>query len=251
MRAPMADPTSLVAILAPMAMRATTVRFGDGIWSALEQEAEREGVSAAQFVRDAALLRLAHLAGRRGDDEAVLDLATMAERARARATSAQEALATPRRLEALRRTGLLDAEQPESLRRLARLASTVLNAPVALVTLVEPGRQFFTACHGLGEPWASARQTPLSHSFCQHPVLTGETLVVPNARQHPLVRDNLAIPDLDVVAYLGAPIVTRDGERLGTFCVIDHVPRPWTTEQVGIVESLAASAASEIDLLAS
>jgi GAF domain-containing protein len=122
---------------------------------------------------------------------------------------------------------------------------------VALVTLVEPGRQFFTACHGLGEPWASARQTPLSHSFCQHPVLTGEPLVVSDARQHARVRDNLAIPDIDVIAYLGAPIVTRDGERLGTLCVIDHVPRQWTSEQVEIVSALAASAATEIDLLAS
>jgi GAF domain-containing protein len=234
-----------------MAMRATTVRFGDGMWRALEQESAREGVSCAQFVRDAALMRMAWLAGRRGDEQAVMDLAALAERGRARATSAEEALATPRRLEALRRSGLLDAEQPESLRRLARLASTVLNAPVALVTLVEPGRQFFTACHGLGEPWASARQTPLSHSFCQHPVLTGEPLVVSDARQHARVRDNLAIPDIDVIAYLGAPIVTRDGERLGTLCVIDHVPRQWTSEQVEIVSALAASAATEIDLLAS
>ena len=233
-----------------MPMRATTVRFGEGLWGMLEQEAGREGVSTAQFVRDAALLRLAWLAGRRGDHAAEMEIATLADRVRSRAATAPVALAEPGRITALRRTGLLDAQQPESLARLARLAATVLAAPVALVTLVEPDRQFFSACHGLAEPWATTRETPLSHSFCQHPVLTGEPLVVTDAREDDRVRDNLAIPDLDVIAYLGAPIVTRAGEALGTLCVIDHRPRQWTNEQVEIVGALAASAATEIEALA-
>lgn len=230
-------------------MRATTVRFGEGMWTMLEAEAQREGVSTAQFVRDAALIRLAWLAGRRGDHAAEMDIANLTERLGQRAVHPDERLSQPERLLALQRTGLLDSEQPESLQRLAKLAATVLAAPVALVTLVEPHRQFFTACTGLGEPWASARETPLSHSFCQHPVISGEPLVVTDAREDERVKENLAIPDLDVIAYLGAPIVTRELHRVGTLCVIDHRPRQWTSEQRDIVVALAASAASEIDLL--
>jgi hypothetical protein len=39
-------------------MRATTVRFGEDLWARLEQEAETIGVSVAQYVRDAALIRV-------------------------------------------------------------------------------------------------------------------------------------------------------------------------------------------------
>jgi hypothetical protein len=39
-------------------MRATTVRFSHDLWHQLEREAQRAGVSVAQFVRDAALIRL-------------------------------------------------------------------------------------------------------------------------------------------------------------------------------------------------
>ena len=48
-------------------MHQTTVRFSEELWDQLEQEAKRLGVSAAQYVRDAALARLAYVAGQRGD----------------------------------------------------------------------------------------------------------------------------------------------------------------------------------------
>jgi hypothetical protein len=50
-------------------MHQTTVRFGDDLWAALEVEAQRVGVSVAQYVRDAALRRLAYEAGRRDELE--------------------------------------------------------------------------------------------------------------------------------------------------------------------------------------
>jgi len=50
-----------------MKMRATTIRFTPELWELLEREAAREGVSVAQYVRDAALFRIAYTAGARGD----------------------------------------------------------------------------------------------------------------------------------------------------------------------------------------
>jgi hypothetical protein len=40
-------------------MHQTTLRFGPDLWSALESESKRLGVSIAQYVRDAAVSRLA------------------------------------------------------------------------------------------------------------------------------------------------------------------------------------------------
>jgi hypothetical protein len=40
-------------------MHQTTVRFGRDLWDELTVAADRAGVSVAQFVRDAAVLRLA------------------------------------------------------------------------------------------------------------------------------------------------------------------------------------------------
>lgn len=156
----------------------------------------------------------------------------------------------PQRLAALRRLELLDSPAEAAFDRLTRLAATILDAPVALASLVDEDRQFFASCVGLPEPWASARATSLSHSLCQHTMVAGAPLVIPDARAHPLVRENRAIPDLGVVAYLGIPLVTRDGHPLGAFCVIDHRPRAWTAREIALLTDLAASVLTELELRA-
>src|SRR5687768_10706789 len=103
------------------------------------------------------------------------------------------------RLEAIRRTGLLDSPAEEAFDRLTRLAISILRIPVSLVSIVDRDRQFFKSAGGLPAKVADARQTPLTHSFCQHVVGSGEPLIISDARQHPLVRDNLAIDELGVI----------------------------------------------------
>lgn len=124
----------------------------------------------------------------------------------------------------------------------------MIGAPVVLLSLVEGDRQFFKSCLGLAEPWATRRSTPLSHSFCQHVVATEQPLIVEDARQHPTLRDNLAIPDLDVVAYAGWPVRAPDGSILGSFCVIDSQPRAWTAAETETLADIAASVNAEIAL---
>ena len=159
-------------------------------------------------------------------------------------------LTSSTRLAALHATALLDSPAEAAFDRLTRLAARLLRAPVALVTLVDADRQFFKSCVGLPEPWASARETPLSHSFCQHAVTLREPLVIEDARTHPLVRDNLAIRDIGVVSYAGIPLATADALVLGSFCVIDNVPRRWTPDELATLTDLAASAVTEIELRA-
>ncbi|MFJ6195572.1 GAF domain-containing SpoIIE family protein phosphatase [Micromonospora sp. NPDC092111] len=157
------------------------------------------------------------------------------------------ALADPVRLRSLADTGL-DAAPDEAFDRFARLVSDLLDVPVALVSLVSETRQFFPGAVGLPEPWAGRRQTPLSHSFCQHVVDTEIPMVLPDARLHPRVRDNLAVPELGVVAYAGIPLTDLDGRVLGSLCAIDSKPRAWSPAQLRTLADLAAACSSELRL---
>jgi diguanylate cyclase (GGDEF)-like protein len=167
------------------------------------------------------------------------------------ATSGQRApvaVLNGERLAALRDTKLLDAELDDSFARLNRLAVDLLDVPVSLVSLVDEDRQFFVGQAGLPEPWASFRQTPLSHSFCQHVVNTDEALIIDDARSNSLVSENLAIRDLDVVAYAGIPLRLPDGHVLGSFCAIDSNPRQWSKRDLRILGDLASMTADLIEL---
>jgi signal transduction histidine kinase len=140
---------------------------------------------------------------------------------------------------ALLRSGLLDSPVEEAFDRATRLASRVIGAPVSLVSIVDGDRQFFKSQVGLPEPWATDRQTPLSHSFCQYVVMRGDSLVVADAREDAILRDNRAIEDLGVVAYLGVPIIDGSGNVLGSFCVIDDQAREWTEEEEELLRDVA------------
>ncbi|MCW2959214.1 MAG: diguanylate cyclase/phosphodiesterase with sensor [Solirubrobacterales bacterium] len=118
---------------------------------------------------------------------------------------------------------------------------------MSLVSVVDADRQCFPAIAGLTGWAAEARGTPLSHSFCQHVVSTG-TLVVDDALDHPILRDNDAIADLGVRAYLGVPLVSASGHRLGAFCAVDGEPRVWTDAERELMEDLAAAVSTDLQL---
>jgi two-component system, cell cycle sensor histidine kinase and response regulator CckA len=157
-------------------------------------------------------------------------------------------LTRPDRLAALRHTALLDTPPEEGFDRLTRMASRLLGTPVALISLISEDRQFFKSAIGLPEPWASRRAAPLSFSFDAQVVSTGEQLVVEDARRHPLLRHSTAIRELGWVAYAGVPLVTRDGQTVGSFSVVDKMPRLWSERDIALLKDLAASAVTEIEL---
>jgi signal transduction histidine kinase/CheY-like chemotaxis protein len=162
--------------------------------------------------------------------------------------SLEEVLGDPQRLQALRATRLMDAPAEPGFDRLAALAQRLLGVPTALVTLVDDTRQFFMACVGVDNWAGEQRGTGLSHSFCRHVVHTGRPLVVRDARTEPLLAGTLPISELQVIAYLGIPLLAPGGEVLGSFCAVDDAPREWTDADIATMADLAHAVMTEIAL---
>ena len=72
-------------------------------------------------------------------------------------------------------------------------------------------------------------------------MVSNQPLLVTDARKHPLVQRNLAIEDLDVIAYVGVPLVDSQDNTLGSLCVIEHEPRQWGAQDVEILHDVAAA----------
>jgi GAF domain-containing protein len=133
----------------------------------------------------------------------------------------------------------LPARPDEDFDRLAAMLAERLSVKRALVVLVSKGGQVFPGAVGLAEPWNTRRSMPLSHSLSQQVVLSGGLLVLPDAREHPVIRESLAVREQGVVAYAGAPLVDVQGRPIGVLVAGDDRPHEWTAAEVDVLVALA------------
>lgn len=140
--------------------------------------------------------------------------------------------------------GLLDTPEDEHLQRLARLTARVMEAPTALVSLVDGDRQWFLARHGV-----DVEQTPRDMAFCAHAICTEGPLVVPNALEDPRFCTNPLVTGPPWIRfYAGTALQSPDGHNLGTLCVLDREPRQLSPDATATLQDLAAVVQRELEL---
>ena len=156
------------------------------------------------------------------------------------------ALNERQRLVALERTGLLDSPPEEAFDRLTWLAARSLDAPVALMTLLTPTRQWFKSRVGL-----DLAETPRSWAFCNHTIMQKQVFSVSDLAKDPRFADNPAVRgEPHFRFYAGAPVLDEDGFVVGSLCVIDHKPRRLDESEERAIQALAALASDEVRLRA-
>jgi len=160
---------------------------------------------------------------------------------------AANALWDPKRLAAVKATGLLDAPPTAGFDRITRVGAAALNVPATFISLVEDHRDFYLSHCGFGEPLASERQLT-GQTFCHFSIQTERPLIIPDTRADPRYAKVPTVESLGVAAYLGVPLVLLSGEVIGAFCAIDFVPRAWSESQVLAATDLAGLVVSEIEL---
>jgi signal transduction histidine kinase/ActR/RegA family two-component response regulator len=148
------------------------------------------------------------------------------------------------RLAALRDYQILDTDPEEAFDDLTRLATQICQTSIALISLVDECRQWFKSKVGL-----TATETPREVSFCNHALLQPEILIVSDALADQRFATNpLVTCEPHIRFYAGVPLLTPQGHVLGTLCVIDHVPRQLSPEQVEALQVLARQVIIQLEL---
>ena len=156
------------------------------------------------------------------------------------------ALNEGQRLVALERSGLLDTPPEETFDRLTWLASQTLNAPISLLTLLTPTRQWFKSRLGLDLP-----ETPRSWAFCNYTILQKGIFSVEDLANDPRFASNPAVAsDPAFRFYAGVPVLDHAGFPVGSLCVIDYKRRALEPREAQALSALAALTSSEIRLRA-
>lgn len=126
---------------------------------------------------------------------------------------------------------------PESVYdEITKLAATICNTPIGLITLIDDKRQFFKSIYGM-----DANKIPLEHSFCQYIIQDNNNLlIIEDAKKDARFANNPMVQnDPNISFYAGVSLTTPLGFRLGALCVIDDQPRKLTEIQINGLQALA------------
>ncbi len=138
---------------------------------------------------------------------------------------------------------ILDTAPEPGFDNITRLARHFFGTRIALVSLIDRDRQWFKSRVGL-----EATETHRDLAFCAHAILDDCVLVVPDATRDPRFAGNPLVTGApNIRFYAGAPLVA-DGQKMGTLCVIDDVPRAGFDEREA--ETLAQLARLVVDEMA-
>ncbi|MGR3498591.1 MAG: sensor histidine kinase [Limimaricola soesokkakensis] len=149
------------------------------------------------------------------------------------------------RLSAVRRYSVLDTPPDGAFDRIARLASRLLNAPIAIISIVDEDRIWFKSHEGL----EGVQEIPREPGLCASAILQDGPWILNDASVEPVALANpLVAGEFGLRFYAGVPLRTHDGHGLGTLCVIDKAPREFTPEQTAILQDLAAVVMDELEL---
>ena len=145
----------------------------------------------------------------------------------------------------MRRYAILDTPPDEAFDRIANLAASLFQVPVALVAFLDADRAWFKSRVGV-----EISEMPRDITLCARTVLSDEINLVPSALDDPTFASNpLVVGELGVRFYAGAPLITRDGYRIGVLCVADYKPRrEFGPEDVKRLATLARMVVNELEL---
>ncbi|MGH3310223.1 MAG: GAF domain-containing protein [Streptomyces sp.] len=180
-------------------------------------------------------------------------------------TSNETQLADEQRLRRLQRLGLNSPEPEEKFDRIATLASSLADAPIAMVNFIGGQQMFRGMCFpasdekqhpqagipfGIGDlpPAPEARDASLDVGFCPHVVRQKAQLAIEDVLASRHYRNNPVVEALNIRAYLGTPLRDNTGLIIGTVTVADVRPHRWTEKQKSEMQFLAETLKPEFQL---
>lgn len=148
------------------------------------------------------------------------------------------------RLEALHSYQVLDTNPEQVLNDLVQLSAFICGTPISLISLIDDERQWFKARTGI-----NILQTPREYSFCQYAMRANDVYEVPDMAADARFANNpLVTGDPHIRFYAGSPLLTPEGQPLGTLCALDTVPRQLSPDQREALRVLARQVMTHLEL---
>ncbi len=159
-------------------------------------------------------------------------------------TPVKDADIEARRLAAVRRYDILDSPPDGAFDRIAAVAASIFSVPISIISIVDEDRIWFKSHFGL-----NVQEIGRDPGLCASAIVQDAPWIVTDAKTDMRALANpLVAGDFGLRFYVGAPLCTHDGFRLGTLCVIDREPREALPQQVSQLADLASVVMDQLEL---
>ena len=157
-----------------------------------------------------------------------------------------------RRLEALKKLGVIGTDQGDIFDIYSELALEVSGFFAATCSLIDVDTQHgISLCSLNGELEKMTEGKPVkverAQSPCAYTILTPEPLLVPDCREHEIFKDAGAVKAGMIVAYAGFPIINKDNYVFGTICLFDPKIKKLKNQEIKLLEKLTKRLAHQLD----
>lgn len=157
-----------------------------------------------------------------------------------------------RRLEALKKLGVIGTDQGDIFDIYSELALEVSGFFAASCSLIDVDTQHgISLCSMNGELEKMTDGKPVkverAQSPCAYTILTPEPLLVPDCREHEIFKDAGAVKAGMIVAYAGFPIINKDNYVFGTICLFDPKIKELEKQEIILLEKLTKRLAHQLD----
>ena len=147
-------------------------------------------------------------------------------------------------MEALRSLGMVGTPPEERFDRVVRLAQQIFRVPIVAVSFIDGDRHWVKAHVGLDGPDLTRVE-----AFCRYTILDPGTMVVRDAAVDERFAANPVVTGSPHVRfYVGHPVRSPGGHRVGALYIIDSTPRDLGDEHAAMLSELAGWIESELRL---
>ncbi len=133
------------------------------------------------------------------------------------------------RLKELYKYHILDTAEEKIFDTIVHLAATICDVPLSSITLIDRDRQWFKSSIGFAP---GLRETDRDPAFCSYTILSNGIFEIKDASTDERFRDNPFVTgEPNIRFYTGVPLISENGYKIGSLCVIDRKPKLLSEQQ--------------------
>ena len=148
------------------------------------------------------------------------------------------------RLATLSSYDVLDTAPEVSFDEITELAAEILQCPVSFIEFMDADRQWFKSKYGLPDDYV---ETPRDIAICNTVICQGDLLYVPDLSDDDRFKNNpLVESEPNIRFYAGAPLITPNGQAIGTICSVDFEKRDLSINQREALRKLSKQVMAQL-----